>query len=100
MQLPPTYFFSAKHVYDEELLLLRDEGSGEQLEYDLESNSFLAQAARVLPSTMLGWHYRSRSESLISYSNAAFYQGQLLTVPDMTLPSPGWTDIQVTSPDC
>jgi predicted DNA-binding WGR domain protein len=35
---------------------------------------------------MLGWHYRSRSESLISFSSAAFYHGQLLTVPDTALP--------------
>src|SRR5262249_33465957 len=64
-----------------------------------ESDSFLAHAARVLPSTMLGWHYRSRSESLISYSNAAFYQGRLLTVPDIALPSPAWSEIRVASTD-
>src|SRR5262249_8688860 len=99
MQLPPTNFFSAKQVDEEERLLIQDEASGEQFEYDLESNSFLAQAARVLPSTMLGWHYRSRSESLISYSNAAFYHGELLTVPDKTLSSPDWTEIRVVNPD-
>jgi predicted DNA-binding WGR domain protein len=98
MQLPPTNFFSAKHVEEDELLLIQDEPGGEQLEYDLESNSFLAHAARVLPSTMLGWHYRSRSESLISYSNAAFYQGKLLTVPDKMLPSPQWKEIRVATP--
>jgi predicted DNA-binding WGR domain protein len=99
MQLPPTNFFSAKHLEQEEALLIEDEASGEVMTYDLESNSFLAHAARVLPSTMLGWHYRSRSESLISYSNAAFYGGQLLTVPDKTLPSPAWTEIRVLSAD-
>ncbi len=30
----------------------------------------------------VGWHYRSRSESLISFSNWAFYEGRLLTVPE------------------
>ena len=34
---------------------------------------------------MLGWHYRSRYETLISYSNHAFYEGGLLTIPDRTL---------------
>ena len=34
------------------------------VQYDLASNSFLNHAAKNLPSTMLGWHYRSRSESL------------------------------------
>jgi hypothetical protein len=95
MQLPPTNFFSAKHN-DQESLLLEDETGGQVLEYDLDGNSFLSQAARVLPSTMLGWHYRSRSEALISFSNAAFYQGQLLTVPERGLPSSGWSALRVS----
>jgi len=79
MQLPPTSFFSSKQSDDEELLV---EDEGELIALNLDSDSFLNHAARNLPSTMLGWHYRSRSESLISFSNAAFYQGRLLTVPD------------------
>jgi predicted DNA-binding WGR domain protein len=31
---------------------------------------------------LLAWHYRSRYESLISFSNAAFYSGNLYTIPD------------------
>lgn len=48
---------------------------------------------------MLGWHYRSRSESLISFSNAAFYQGRLLTVPEQTLPGGGGRPIDTAQPD-
>lgn len=81
MQLPPTDFFSAKGQDEDEDGLLLSE-NGQTFEYDLSSNSFLAHAARNLPSRMLGWHYRSRSESLISFSNWAFYQGRLLTVPE------------------
>lgn len=44
-------------------------------------------AAKNLPSTMLGWHYRSRSESLVSFSNWIFYDGRLLTVPEESLPT-------------
>jgi predicted DNA-binding WGR domain protein len=33
-------------------------------------------------STLLSWHYRSHFETLISYSNHAFYEGNLLTIPD------------------
>ena len=29
----------------------------------------------------LRWHYRSRHEALIAFSNAAFYEGRLLPVP-------------------
>jgi hypothetical protein len=81
MQLPPTDFFSSRSDGpDEEGLLI---GAGEQVfEYDLSANSFLNHAAKNLPSRMLGWHYRSRSESLIGFSNWAFYQGRLLTVPE------------------
>jgi predicted DNA-binding WGR domain protein len=99
MQLPPTNFFSARHAEADDPLLVEDEATGEKLEYDLESNSFLAHAARALPSTMLGWHYRSRSESLISYSNAAFYHGELLTVPEKSIPAPGCTEVNVADVD-
>jgi predicted DNA-binding WGR domain protein/DNA polymerase III delta prime subunit len=80
MQLPPTNFFSAKQV-EEDATLWLEEGD-EIIEYDLSINSFLSHASKNLPSRMLGWHYRSRSESLISFSNWAFYQGGLLTVPE------------------
>jgi predicted DNA-binding WGR domain protein len=83
MQLPPTNFFAGKARGEEEPLLLED-AAGQPIEYDLSTNSFLNHAARNLPATMLGWHYRSRSESLISFSNAAFYQGRLLTVPEVS----------------
>ncbi len=86
MQLPPTDFFSAKRSEEEEEILVEE--GGELVAYDLESNSFLNHAAKNLPSTMLGWHYRSRSESLISFSNWVFYDGKLLTVPEEELPAP------------
>ena len=58
------------------------EEEGERIEVDLGSDSFLTQSATNLPSTLLAWHYRSRYESLISFSNAAFYSGSLFTIPD------------------
>src|SRR5205085_5780136 len=76
-----------------------EDASGQEVEYDLSSSSFLNHAARNLLATMLGWHYRSRSESLISFSNAAFYQGRLLTVPDVALPPAEMGEILVRSPD-
>ena len=74
------------------------EEAGEVIQYDLASNSFLNHAAKNLPSTMLGWHYRSRSESLISFSNWAFYDGRLLTVPEERLPAPGRKPILIAQP--
>ena len=97
MQLPPTSFFGSRRIDDEEALIVED-ASGQDIEYDLTSNSFLNHAARNLPATMLGWHYRSRSESLISFSNAAFYQGRLLTVPEVSLPPIDLREIVVRAP--
>jgi hypothetical protein len=76
-QLPPTDFFSARRDGEDE------EDLEPEATFELDADSFLSRAARALPATMLGWHYRSRSEALISFSNAAFYGGGLLTVPDV-----------------
>jgi predicted DNA-binding WGR domain protein/DNA polymerase III delta prime subunit len=97
MQLPPTDFFSARQTSDDDDELLVEE-AGEVIQYDLASNSFLNHAAKNLPSTMLGWHYRSRSESLVSFSNWAFYDGRLLTVPEERLPAPGRKPILIAEP--
>jgi predicted DNA-binding WGR domain protein len=97
MQLPPTDFFSAKSDGQEEEGLLLSE-DGQVFEYDLSSDSLLNHAAKNLPSRMLGWHYRSRSESLISFSNWAFYQGKLLTVPEERLGSTAREEIVARSP--
>lgn len=67
--------FSARQNADEEEEMLIEEG-GERIPFDLARNSFLNHCAKNLPSTMLGWHYRSRSESLISFSNGAFSAAQ------------------------
>ncbi len=79
MQLPPTTFFASARTDDESVVV---EEEGERIEVDLDSDSFLTQSAQNLPSTLLAWHYRSRYESLISFSNAAFYSGNLYTIPD------------------
>ncbi|WP_020180387.1 AAA domain-containing protein [Methylopila sp. M107] len=80
MQLPPTSFFSS--AVDEEDASVFAEEDGERIAIVLDADSLLNQAARNLPATLLAWHYRSRSEALISFSNAAFYEGRLITVPD------------------
>lgn len=80
MQLPPTSFFASSRSNSGDTDSV-DERVAE-IHYDLEADSFLSHSARRLPSTMLGWHYRSRHEALIRFSNQAFYDGELRTVPD------------------
>lgn len=81
-QMPPTDWFSAKSEDPDDLEGL-DEEDDEWLSDDVDS--LLAQGARKLDSTLLSWHYRSHYETLISFSNHAFYEGRLLTIPDKTI---------------
>ncbi len=68
-QLPPTSFFTTEHT-DEENAEIDD------LESVLDDCLALA-----MPQKKLMWHYRSRHESLIAYSNAKYYDNSLLTFP-------------------
>lgn len=73
-QMPPTSFFKKMVAQDTSDL---DE---EDLEPDLES--VLDECVtRGLPQRVLRWHYRSRHESLIAFSNRHFYEGRLRTFP-------------------
>lgn len=72
-QMPPTSFFSATNVDEEQL-----DDSQEDL---VELESVLDELAVVLPETHLDWHYRSKDESLITFSNIKFYNNRLLTFP-------------------
>ncbi|WP_454692654.1 AAA domain-containing protein [Achromobacter aloeverae] len=83
MQLPPTSFFTAGGSEDEDEIVVAEDG--DRVTINLDADSLLNQAARNLPATLLAWHYRSRHESLISFSNAAFYDGRLVTIPDRAL---------------
>jgi predicted DNA-binding WGR domain protein len=96
MQLPPTSFFSTKSDDDEEVTI---EDEGEKISVLMDADSFLAQSTRNLPNTLLAWHYRSRYEALISFSNAAFYGGELYTIPDRQISLRDAGDTRISSPD-
>lgn len=66
-QLPPTNFFNYINEDD-----------------DYENSSFesvLDECAVFLDSKTLNWHYRSRHEDLIKFSNYYIYDNQLITFP-------------------
>ena len=71
-QLPPTNFF----MKSDDALLEYDERGAEDLESILDECS-----GAQLPERKLNWHYRSRNESLIAFSNRAFYGDKLFTFP-------------------
>lgn len=81
MQMPPSNFFGSSSGNQDDLWSEQSDGENEY--FSLDADSFLTQGARKFPSIMLGWHYRSKSESLIGFSNASFYDNKLLTIPDM-----------------
>ncbi|WP_460845996.1 AAA domain-containing protein, partial [Nocardioides ultimimeridianus] len=89
MQLPPTRYFRSSGGSETDTDADGIDGvdgidgeTGTQVGVVLDADSFLAVASTRLPSTMLLWHYRSNQEALIQFSNAAFYEGRLATVPD------------------
>ncbi|MFY7792140.1 MAG: DUF3320 domain-containing protein [Chitinophagaceae bacterium] len=71
-QMPPTNFFS-NLSFDEE------NPDKEDLESILDDCLALS-----MPSRHLRWHYRSRHESLIAFSNAKYYENRLLTFPSVS----------------
>jgi len=70
--LPPTTFFAAG---DDDLDSEEETGAAEGFE------SLLDLANAFLPSNYLDWHYRSRDESLIAFSNHHIYRDRLITFP-------------------
>ena len=69
-QLPPTRFFTVD-------LQSADDDEGEETPESILD----ASLASGLPVKSLLWHYRSRHEDLIAFSNRHFYDGRLITFP-------------------
>lgn len=73
-QLPPTTFFQYSGGGDDDLPSFDDEF--------VELESILDECvAAGLPQHRLLWHYRSRHEELITFSNYHYYDNTLLTFP-------------------
>lgn len=80
-QLRPSSLGSGRMVYDENNL---DEDS--ELDITLDAQSLLDLARFKYKETILNYHYRSKYEELIAFSNHAFYDGKLLVSPNQTTP--------------
>ncbi len=79
-QLPPTQFFQKVEAEEEAF----DDDAMEELESVLDECS-----AAGLHRMYLRWHYRSRHESLIAFSNHHYYDNRLLTFPAAQAVDPG-----------
>ncbi len=72
-QLPPTSFFDR----------IADGAADDDEEVTLaeEAKSILELSEAIFTPRMLRWHYRSRHESLIAFSNKQFYKNDLIVFP-------------------
>jgi very-short-patch-repair endonuclease len=81
-QLPPTSFFDRLDS-DADLDESTDEDEEEVTKIG-EYESILDVCCSLgMPRKRLRWHYRSRRESLISFSNRFFYDSELITFPSV-----------------
>jgi len=70
-QLPPTNFFGRA-----------DDGDDDLPEIERDMPSILDEVCDAgIPTIRLDWHYRSRDEALIAFSNHFYYGGGLVTFP-------------------
>lgn len=74
MQLPPTDFFGTSS----------DGADGQDGVATGQSSILDLAEARLRQTCMLRWHYRSRHESLIAFSNKHFYDDRLVIFPSAT----------------
>ncbi|MFD6166345.1 DUF4011 domain-containing protein [Oerskovia sp. NPDC060287] len=77
-QMPPTAMFSSTSAPEDEEGTVNEESL--PVPSDLESILSEASESR-LPRLLLSWHYRSRDESLIAFSNQHYYDGRLSSFP-------------------
>ena len=71
-QMPPSNFFSSSTDIDDD-----DEEIGDIADFE----SILDICSSVFSTERLAWHYRSHYEQLIAFSNANFYNNNLVTFP-------------------
>ncbi len=77
-QLPPTNFFSAT-TSDSDYDVLDDDEEFEDGDYE----SILDEMLTTFPERSLKWHYRSKNEELITFSNVKIYNQSLITFPSV-----------------
>ena len=71
-QMPPSNFFSSNVELDD-----NDEETGDITDFE----SILDLCSTAFAQLRLRWHYRSRYEQLITFSNRCFYDNDLVTFP-------------------
>ena len=87
-QLPPTSFFASETESDvTEDFDDPEEALTEGIRGTSGFESILDVVQSLFPGRLLRWHYRSRDERLIAFSNANIYDRQLVTFPGIGVES-------------
>ena len=81
-QMPPTNFFGSSNMDSYN-------GDDDEAEDITDFESILDICSTAFPQKRLKWHYRSRYEQLISFSNKNFYENDLITFPSSKKDAPG-----------
>lgn len=71
-----------------DLFQIKEDDSEDEEDDTTDIESLLLLAKRRFTSTTLRWHYRSKWQELISFSNHAFYNGSLQVSPNVQLKAP------------
>lgn len=71
-QLPPTSFFTSS---------ISDQNEYDDDDVQFDEYESLLEEAKNLPERTLLWHYRSKHENLIAFSNHKIYKDRLITFP-------------------
>lgn len=79
-QMPPSNFFTSSAVLDTE-----DDTWDDVVDFE----SILDICGAAFRTKLLAWHYRSRYEQLIAFSNANFYGNRLITFPSAKIDREG-----------
>ena len=79
-QMPPSNFFNATIEVED-----NDEETGDVTDFE----SILDLCSTSMQQLRLRWHYRSRYEQLITFSNKNFYDSDLVTFPSSKADAPG-----------
>ena len=79
-QMPPSNFFNATIEVED-----NDEETGDVTDFE----SILDLCSTSMQQLRLRWHYRSRYEQLITFSNKNFYDSDLVTFPSSKVDAPG-----------
>src|SRR4029450_12643203 len=83
-QLPPTNFF--RQVGDDHLGTDDEDGAADGASFAFADalQPTLDAPRPLLPTCPLTWHYRSRDERLVAFSNSRIYGGALTTFPGVS----------------